>query len=336
MAATLSDRTRFVLGDNNVWPLRLDASEGGGWLLVDAGADYRAGDPASWWDVLAEQARAAGVRPEDVRAVLVTHEHFDHAGLSARWGALGARVLAGPAALPSLALGFEAYERQRRPRMADLERHGAPADLLALWASRRPTAAWQWDACPEDALDAVEDGTTFCLDEGRTLRVVAAPGHTPGNLVALIEDTRELFSGDTVIPTTIPTPGLHFPGAVAGDPEAPRWPSLPPFLRSIAAIRRRGVTRVFPGHGYIIETPAVYLDRFEAHHARRGAKVRAALAEAGEATAYDVVRTIFPRLTEHRVFQAMTEVLGHLDLLAERGEVECRGLPVRWRLTSDR
>ncbi|MGE3961864.1 MAG: MBL fold metallo-hydrolase [Dehalococcoidia bacterium] len=321
----------FVLGDNNVWPLRLDASEGGGWLLIDAGADYRGGEPASWWDVLTDQARAADVQPEHVRAVLVTHEHFDHAGLAVRWAELGARVLAGHAALPALALGFEAYERQRLPRLADLERHGAPDDLLAVWANRRPTSAWQWEPCPEDALDPAEDGASFRLDGGRTLRVVAAPGHTPGNLVALVEETGELFSGDTVIPTTIPTPGLHYPAAVTGDPEAPRWPSLPPFLRSIGAIRALGVTRVYPGHGEVIEKPALYLDRFEGHHARRATKVREALAGAGEATAFELARSIFPRLTEHRLFQAMTEVLGHLDLLAERSEVECNGRPVRWR-----
>lgn len=336
MTAPASERTRFVLGENNVWPLRLAASEGGGWLLVDAGLEHRGAEGGPWWDLLLDQARAAGVRPEEVRAVLVTHEHFDHAGLAARWAGLGARILAGPAALPTLALGFEAYERARLPRLADLERHGAPADLLALWANRRPTSAWQWEACPEGALEAVEDGATFRLDDGTTLRVVAAPGHTPGNLVALVEETSELFSGDTLIPTTIPTPGLHYPGAVIGDADAPRWPSLPPFLRSIAAIRALGVVRVFPGHGDIIESPEVFLGRFETHHARRGAKVRAALAYLEEATAYEIVRSIFPRLTEHRVFQAMTEVLGHLDLLAERGEASGAGTPTRWKLTDGR
>ena len=83
---------QLVLGDNNVWPLRLDASEGGGWLLIDAGFDAAAGE-VSTWEVLVEQAIAAGVTPEDVRVVVVTHEHIDLAGLAARWAALGAPVL---------------------------------------------------------------------------------------------------------------------------------------------------------------------------------------------------------------------------------------------------
>ncbi|MEX2031982.1 MAG: hypothetical protein WEA81_03850, partial [Dehalococcoidia bacterium] len=113
---------------------------------------------------------------------------------------------------------------------------------------------------------------------------------------------------------------LHFPGAVAGDPHAPRWPSLPPFLRSVAAIRALGVRRVYPGHGEVIEDASVHLDRFEAHHARRGAKVRAHLAAHPHVSAFEVVKGLFPRLPDARLGQAMTEVLGHLDLLEKRGE----------------
>ena len=103
-----------------------------------------------------------------------------------------------------------------------------------------------------------------------------------------------------------------------------------------ADVRFDGDTIVIPGHGDIIESPEVFIGRFETHHARRGAKVRAALAYLEQATAYEIVRSIFPRLTEHRVFQAMTEVLGHLDLLAERGEASGAGTPIRWKLTDGR
>lgn len=332
---------QLVLGDNNVWPLRLDPGEGGGWLLVDAGFDAPVGE-VSTWEVLIEQALGAGVIPDDVRVVVVTHEHVDHAGLAARWARLGARIVVGRAGMRTMALGLEANERLRAARTEEFRRHGMPEGVIEAVRGVHPTRALRWEACPEDALDAAEDHPTFRLADGRTLRLIPASGHTPGNLVALIEESRELFSGDTLIPTTIPTSGLHFPGLIEGSEaveEARRWPSLPPFLRSVAAIRELGVTRVFPGHGDVIDEPAVYLDRFEAHHARRAEKVRAALAAlpgAGEATAFEVVRAVFRRLPDERLGQAMTEVLGHLDLLAERRAVEAvegAGISVRWKLT---
>lgn len=329
---------RFTLGDNNVWALRL--REDGGWLLIDAGFDADLGE-SSTWDVLTAQAAAAGVAPEDVRVVVVTHEHIDHAGLAARWAALGgvggARIVAGRAGIAALALGREGNERQRAARLEEYRRHGTPPEVVDVLATVHPTRPLRWEPCPAEAIDAAEERSTFRLEGGRTLRLVPAPGHTPGNLVALIEETGELFSGDTVLATTIPTPGLHFPGLLrAGGSEVAsrRWPSLPPFLRSVAAVRRLGVKRVYPGHGEVIDHPEAILDRFETHHARRAAKVREALAEAGEATAFEVVRAVFRRLPDERLGQALTEVLGHLDLLEEdRAAEQLAGDPVRWRLT---
>jgi len=328
---------QLILGDNNVWPLRLDTSEGGGWLLIDAGLDGSAGGVGSW-DVLREQALAAGVTPEDVRVVVVTHEHIDHAGLAARWAALGARIVVGRAGMRTVALGREANERTRAARIEEYRRHGTPEDVLSVMRGVHPTRALRWAPCPESAIDPADEHETYRLEGHRSLRLIAAPGHTPGNLVALIEETRELFSGDTLIPTTIPTPGLHYPGLVEGDDAdgAARWPSLPPFLRSVAALRDLDLTRVYPGHGAVIEEPQVYIDRFEAHHARRGAQVRAALLEAGTkgATAFELARTVFRRLPDERIGQALTEVLGHLDLVAESGQATYDdGEPVRWMLT---
>jgi len=326
----------LVLGDNNVWPLPLAESDGGGWLLIDAGLDYDEGASIDSWDVLVEQARAQGVQPEAVRVVVVTHEHIDHAGLAARWAALGARIVVGRAGIETLVLGGEANERQREPRFADLKRHGAPEEALSVWRAQRRPRALRWEPCPYGAIAAAEDCDAFRLADGTTLSLLMVPGHTPGNLVAFIPETGDLFSGDTVIPTTIPTAGLHFPGAVLGDPDAPRWPSLPPFLRSIATLRALAVTRIYPGHGEVIEEPGRYLDRFEAHHARRARQVRAALT-GGTPTAFELTRKVYPRLPAERLMQAMTEVLGHLDLLAEDASVEAidSGGVTRWRTTRD-
>ena len=110
MDATSAAPHRFVLRDNNVWALPLAAEAGGedgGWLLIDAGLDYEEGAGASSWDVLTGQMRAAGVEPGTVRAVAVTHEHIDHAGLAARWAAEGARVIVGQAGVPAVTLGLQ-------------------------------------------------------------------------------------------------------------------------------------------------------------------------------------------------------------------------------------
>lgn len=300
----------------------------GGALLVDAGPDLE----GTWGEAVALLA-TRGWEPRDVRAVVVTHYHLDHAGLAARWAAMGARVYAGALDVPSLAGGRAWYEARTLLRLAALTRHGAPRALLEAQVAQAQRSGYGWAPCPEPSLEAVRDGATFALAGGAELCVIAAPGHTPGNLVCHVAATRELYAGDTLLPDTIPTPGLHFPVLDADAPQrSPRWPSLPPYLHSVARLRALveagAVRRLLPGHGAPVEGVARLVARFEQHHARRGALVRALLAPGGEQSAYELAQRLFPRLAaQHPVearaalqlAQAMTEVIGHLDVLQGAG-----------------
>lgn len=292
------------LGTNALYPFR---PADGGVALIDAGPDIE----GSWGDLRA-QLRALDVAPSEVRLVLVTHAHADHAGLAARWAAAGARVLGGSSDIEAMRVGAAGYAATSAARQAELRRHGCPEAILDALAAR-PRSAFGWDGCAD--VEAALDGTTFDLDDGRRLLVMEAPGHTPGSLVLLVEDPDdarglEVCSGDTLLPDTIPTPGLHFPHG----PDGPRWRALPAFIESVRALGALPLARVLPGHGAPIEEPRVLIERYEAHHVRRAARVRAAL-EAGPATAFEVARALYPRLPAPRLAQALTEVIGHFDLL---------------------
>ncbi|MEE8338131.1 MAG: MBL fold metallo-hydrolase, partial [Dehalococcoidia bacterium] len=204
----------------------------------------------------------------------------------------------------------------RRPRPSTLPAEGQAGSLPEQGKQgRAERPAMRWTAPPPDAVEAVEDGETFTLDGGTTLRAVAAPGHTPGNLVAFVAATGDLYSGDTLLPRTIPTPGLHFPDGADG----PRWPSLPRFIASVERLRALGPRRVLPGHGEPVDDPERLFVRFERHQQRRQRRIRALLATRSD-SAYGLVRRLFPHLPDARVGQAMTETIGHLDALVERGE----------------
>ena len=331
---------RILLGDNVLYPLALGD---GGVLLVDAGPDPPAheGGPDSW-ESLGAQLGAQGIGVADVRLVLVTHAHLDHAGLAWRWAEAGATVLGGAGDVGAITLGQASREAQRTLQLADLERHGCPREVIEGMRSPRGgrhPAGLRWPSCPAEAIEVAAGG--YAVEGGRTLEVIEAPGHTPGNLVGFVRETGELFSGDTLLPTSVtsvPTAGMHYPDAVAGASEgagaARRWPSLPPFMATIERLRRLPVRRVLPGHGEVVEDPLRLFDRFEQHHARRAERVRAALGGGEPASAYAVAKAMFPRIPPRRLGQAITEVLGHLDLLEAAGRVEVvrDGDGVRYRL----
>lgn len=328
-----SDARRFFLGDNVLYPLAL---RDGGVLLIDAGPDIPATDGSeNSWTSLGAQLNAHGIEVGDVRFALVTHSHLDHSGLSYRWAESGATVLAGAADITAITLGQQGRELQRPLQLADLLRHGCPSDVIEAMRSPRGRhpAGLRWQPCPADVLDT--PAPEYELADGRTLQVIDAPGHTPGNLVAFIPETGELFSGDTILPTTVPTPGMHYPAALDGVENAPRWPSLPPFVASVAALHALPIRRVLPGHGDIVEEPERLFERFEKHHASRARRVRAALAD-GPATTYEVAKRLFPRIPPRRLGQAITELLGHLDLLVANGDADFidTGETLQARLTS--
>ena len=303
------------IGENYVYALRLAR---GGVLLIDAGPDVMGA-----WGEAQGRAASRGFAVDDVSVVLVTHAHIDHAGLAARWALAGARILAGAADVPALVAGAAWHESRTALRLEVLRRHGAPEEVLLVHEAVAARRGFAWEPCPRESVQPVTDGTTFALESGQTLRVLAAPGHTPGNLVAVVEETGDLYAGDTLLPDTIPTPGLHFlhAGDDIEDAEGARWPSLPSFLRSVAALRVLAARRLLPGHGQPGGDPAPLIARFEAHHARRGARLRTLLAGRPD-SAYGIATRMFPHLGPLHIAQAMTEAIGHLDLLLEAGDVK--------------
>jgi glyoxylase-like metal-dependent hydrolase (beta-lactamase superfamily II) len=122
---------------------------------------------------------AIGKAPQDVRRVVLTHAHADHAGGAAGWAAQGATVHAHQGDVVPLAAG--------RPPGAD--RRYRLARVLERWVQA------PYDPVRVDV--ALTDGQV--LDVAGGLRVVHTPGHTPGHVSLLHERSGVLVTGDVVV-----------------------------------------------------------------------------------------------------------------------------------------
>lgn len=144
-----------------------------GWSLIETG-------PSTCRDALLAGVRAAGVGPEEVRHVFVTHIHLDHAG------GLGSVVDAFPRAT------FYAHELGV-PHLIDPSRliasarraWGAAADPL--WGPIEPV--------PAPRIIGLKGGETFPL-RGGELRVLATPGHARHHLAFFDSRLRAICTGD--------------------------------------------------------------------------------------------------------------------------------------------
>jgi glyoxylase-like metal-dependent hydrolase (beta-lactamase superfamily II) len=141
-------------------------------------------------DALAE----LGHRPEDVRRVVLTHLHFDHAG-GATW------------------IAPDDSERRVQPTFPNARYHLHRRELeFARSANERTRASYfprNYDPLLEAGLVEVMDGPAGRIVPG--VRTLVTPGHTPWHQVVLIEHGGEtlLYPADTV-PTAhhIPLPWI--------------------------------------------------------------------------------------------------------------------------------
>lgn len=165
--------------------------------LVDCGY------ATSYQSVLAGLAEA-GVMPTDVRYLIPTHVHLDHAG------AAGALLKEMPNA------DVIAHERST-PHLVD------PARLIESSTMVFGKAIMQLYGVPQpipaDRITSVGKEYHMDLGDGMTATLVHAPGHAPHQISVMLERTKALLTADAV--------GIVYPGMKALIPTTPP-PSFKP------------------------------------------------------------------------------------------------------------
>ena len=282
----------------------------GGWTIIDAGLG--SSSTLRWWE---EALGELGDPP--VRRVVITHYHPDHIGASAGLVALtgATEVVQGAhdAHLTELAWGDDADVDGFQQH---LEMHGMPAEMAAQSTDaeeRTPVHA----ATPTRL---VEPGDELDLD-GERFRVLVLPGHADGHIALHGERSGRLFGGDVLLEEITPNVG--------------RWPDTAPdplgaYLRTLGEVDRMAPTRVFPGHGPVIDDATRRTAEIREHHAERLDAHVAAL-RTGASSAYDVARIVWAGdgLGFHEQRFALVEALSHLERLEAEGRA-AQVEPNRW------
>jgi len=160
---------------------------------------------------------AIGRRPDDLRAIVATHYHYDHTGNAAALvERTGARLCVHEDDVPYVD-GTVPWMPMRRPWGSLLGRFGpAPYALKVNYVLR--------------------DGDELRYAGG--LRVVHAPGHTPGHIALHSAELGVLFTGDALMNTF----GLRLPMSMSSH-------DMDQARASIARIAELDYDIALPGHG---------------------------------------------------------------------------------------
>jgi glyoxylase-like metal-dependent hydrolase (beta-lactamase superfamily II) len=264
-----------------------------------------------------EQALAShGRRIEDLELIVLTHQHIDHVGLVE---ILARRSGAEVAALDLLAPWLAEYGRRMEADDTFAEqlmsRHGVPRDVG--YALRAVSSAFRAWGSKGTVTMPLADGAELRLRD-RTFRVLHRPGHSPSDTVFHDAEHRVLIGGDHLIAHISSNPLITRP--LAGDDDE-RPKALLIYLESLRATQAMDdVDVVLPGHGSEVRNRAELIDQRFRMHERRAAKIRGLVADE-PLTAHEIAQRLWGDVALTQAFLTLSEVLGHLDLLAERGEV---------------
>jgi glyoxylase-like metal-dependent hydrolase (beta-lactamase superfamily II) len=309
--AAISLPTPFAIGAVNAYLL-----EGEPLTLLDPGPNVEGALAA-----LEEGLQARGRRLEDLELVLVTHQHHDHIGLAARVRERSGATVAATASLATFLADYQgAMDADDAYAVATMRRHGIEDEL----ARRLEAVSRRWRHVGAGvAVDRVLREGEALRAGGRDLEVLARPGHSPTDTAFLDRADGVLLGGDHLLEHISSNPIAHAPigaadpAAVAAAPDRPR--PLVTYMESFARTRETDVSVVLPGHGPPFAGHRELIDARVALHARRAERILRRID--GRSTAAEVARGLWRRLSANDAYLALSEVLGHVDLLAAQGRV---------------
>jgi len=269
----------------------------GGVALIDPG-------PSTTLPVLRRELDRAGIAMGDVRQIVLTHIHLDHAG------ATGTLVHDNPS--------LRVYVHEiGAPHLADPSKLLASAarlygnDMDRLWGEVRPV--------PRDAIVVLAGGERIAAG-GRDLDVVYTPGHASHHVSYFSRDAGVAFVGDTA--------GIRLrPGGFILPPTPPPDIDLEAWRASLATIGAWGASTLFVTHFGPHAPAAPHLSEMADHLQNVSELVKASLArdepdEAREARFTEEVRLLLRRRSAQD--SDAYEVAGRFDL-------NWRGLARYWR-----
>jgi glyoxylase-like metal-dependent hydrolase (beta-lactamase superfamily II) len=304
----------IYLGSVNVWLLR-----GEPLTLVDTGP---ANDEAL--ESLEEQLGEHGVAIEDIELLLITHHHLDHSGLATAIKQRSGAQLAAHRGTAEWGLRFqERLAAERQFTLALMASHGVPERIIE--GSQEFFARILADSAPYETDRVLSDGDTVRAG-GRTLRAVFRPGHSTTDTLFIDESNDDAFVGDHLL-ANITSGAELMPTELPGDE---RRRGLLDYLSNLRKTQVMRLRTCYPGHGPTIEDHRGLIDDRLSFHSSRLDRIAEHVAD-GCRTSYEIAQRLWSEeVAATQPVLVIWEVLGHLDLLVNRGtvreEVDERGV----------
>jgi len=298
--------TSFAVGDVNAYFI-----DGPRPALIDCGV---AGKPTL--QCLAQALGHIGRSIADIRILLLSHTHVDHAGsANAVRAQSGAEILLHPRGHERLSDIHADAERSAAWYSAFFGRAGFSADVIARHAAVSTKLERYAESCP--VLGRCVEGDEIDLGASRRIVVHESFGHTTNHLSYWLEDARLLFTGDHVLQHISPNPTLEPPGGSDRDKPLP----LVLYQESLERLGRLPARLACPGHGTPFAGLGARATDIRAHQRRRCQQVLEMLHESGGMTLKELSLALFGSVPLWEIYLTVSEAHAAVELLESEGSV---------------
>jgi glyoxylase-like metal-dependent hydrolase (beta-lactamase superfamily II) len=270
----------------------------GGAALIDPG-------PSSTLPMLRAGLSKAGLGVGDLRALLLTHIHLDHAG------ATGTLLRENP--------GIKVYVHEKgAPHLVNPEKLIASATRL--WGNEMDRLWGEFRPVPSSALVVLKGGEQI-IAAGRELQVAHTPGHASHHVSYFSAETRIAFVGDTA--------GIRIqPGGFIMPPTPPPDIDLPLWHESLRRIGQWRPDTLFVTHFGPHEPSGPHLTEVVANLELTASRVKASLARPG---GDEDREQWFTEELRREMRRRMSEAEAQAYEVAGRFDLNWRGLARYWR-----
>ena len=239
----IADGVYFAQGQDVNWVLLRDGNDV---TLIDAGYP-------GYVKAVEGSVRSIGARPEDVRAILVTHAHVDHVGaVNHFYDDYGT-----PAYFDPVEVAHARREYLEQAGAGDVLKHALRPGVLP-WSLR----IMREGALRAVAIDHAQPFGSGRLDLPGRPTPVATHGHTSGHSAFHLADAGIVVSGDSLITG-------HAVSLRSGPQVIPSWFAHGDQIAGLAPLEELDADVLLPGHGPAHRGPiAAAVQRAREHAAR--------------------------------------------------------------------
>lgn len=243
------------------------------WIVGDVSTGYIVIDPGP--NDFDHIGRLWRVTQGDIRMIVCTHSHADHA----------------PGALP-----LQALCKQQKPPIL-----GLPSAPTARASARfTPDRTLQ----NHERLTLSGRAADAAFPTVHTLRVIYTPGHAANHLCLMLEEDGLLFSGDHI---------LNGSTTVVDPPDGNMTAYLHSLDVLDETCLAHGVEFILPAHGYVLGRARSAIEKLKAHRMKREARVAAAMRQLPDGTPDDWLPIAYADVPERMWPVAARSLEAHVE-----------------------